>query len=188
MIGIRIQSVDAVVATVAVSSVVTASLRHGHRRQMSMTRFHGKSASPSATEQTAAAPAREPLVERRYPMPETATGLALPLGFEDQRPALRSAPERGSGGGPARASAPDPRTVLAGDAHRAGRRPARGRRGGHLTRHSARACRHAAHADRPARRVRSPAPRSTPRPPWRQARFRSASVLARPRAPAPRPA
>ena len=96
MIGIRIQSVDAVVATVAVSSVVTAFcgmviVANVHDA------LHGKSASPSATEQTAAAPAREPLVERRYPMPETATGLALPLGFEDQRPALRSAPERGSG-------------------------------------------------------------------------------------------
>src|SRR6056297_417708 len=96
MIGIRIQSVDAVIATVALSSVVTAFcgmviVANVHDA------LHGKTASPSATEQTAAAPAREPLVERRYPMPETAPGVALPLGFEDQRPTLRNAPERGSG-------------------------------------------------------------------------------------------
>jgi hypothetical protein len=96
MIGIRIQSVDAVIATVAVSSVVTAFcgmviVANVHDA------LHGTAASPSATEQATVSPAREPLVERRYPMPETAPGLAMPLGFEDPRPALQSIPERGSG-------------------------------------------------------------------------------------------
>jgi hypothetical protein len=96
MFGIRIQSVDAVVTTVALSSVVTAFcgiviVANAYDA------LHGIPRGIEVTETAHVAPVPAPTAERRYPMAETTINLSLPLGFDDARPSLAAAPERGTG-------------------------------------------------------------------------------------------
>jgi hypothetical protein len=93
MIKLRIQSVDAVIAMVAVSSVATALCgiviaTNAHDA------LHRVVPGTDRVEETSVAPAPVVADARRYPMAETSINLAAPLGFDDARPNLRAAPER----------------------------------------------------------------------------------------------
>jgi hypothetical protein len=94
MLSSRFRSVDAVIATVAVSSVVTA-LCGVVIAANAYDALHGVVKGAVVTEEARVAPVVEDA--RRYPTAEVSINLISPLGFEDARPNLGAAPERGTG-------------------------------------------------------------------------------------------
>jgi hypothetical protein len=93
MFGIRIQYADAVVTAVAVSSVVTALCGMVIAANV-YDALHGVVATPERVEEAAVAPEAG---SAAIPWPRRRSTLPFPLGFEDARPALGAAPERGTG-------------------------------------------------------------------------------------------
>jgi hypothetical protein len=96
MIKLRIQSVDAVIAMVAVSSVATALCgiviaTNAHDA------LHRVVPGTDRVEETSVAPAPVEADARRYPMAETSINLAARSAFDDARPNLGAAPERRHG-------------------------------------------------------------------------------------------
>jgi hypothetical protein len=138
MIGIRIQSVDAVIATVAVSSVVTAIcgmviVANVHDA------LHGTAAMPLTARSRPRVSPREAIGGAPLSRWPGAPGLAMPLGFERSAPGLAHPGTRQRARPCLRAC---PRSTALSRRRRAPhwRSAARGRNGAGLARHSARAC------------------------------------------------
>jgi hypothetical protein len=115
MFGIRIQYADAVVAAVAVSSVVTSICGMVIAANV-YDALHGAVATPERVEEAAVAPE----AERRYPMAEASIDLALAARFRRCAPGPRRGAGTRHGRDAAGAPAAGARPAVARDARRAG--------------------------------------------------------------------
>jgi len=99
MIRIRSTNVDTVIATVAVSSVVTAfcGMVIAANVQDAVRSILTASLAPQTTEMVADRTPTTAPAERRYPVAAASINLTTPLGFDDARPNLAAAPEHNSG-------------------------------------------------------------------------------------------